>query len=403
MQFLCFSLLLLFFSSASAQQLEEMPPIEFQSTIKSFRVETSPENSQCYLFVFLDGNSLNVYNPEHKEVISVKNANGFVFWENTYLHGGKLYFFSQGLEAINFGTTKPVVEKISSKGLKRTDYYSIQGAIHNSSSVLLASYDLGVDVYSFPSLELITQLKRDEARKGTDCLLWDGNLITTLKQNQLVGYNIESKQISWTLNTGTSSPKFMGISMGTFPKFIVCWKINPQDKYLYAGAVDGTLYKFDTKTGKIVIEKPRFRGSSNNAGLLTNFNFVDVNGDGKNELVAPSVDNNVYCLNPQDFSVLWAYDTGNECQMPLAFCDVTRDNIPEIFVVNDYDFELSIIEGKGGKPLLRFPMKDKSGYIQINMAIADQGANSFPELFMESASWKKIRPFRIKSAEPSKR
>jgi hypothetical protein len=37
------------------------------------------------------------------------------------------------------------------------------------------------------------------------------------------------------------------------------------------------------------------------------------------------------------------------------------------------------------------------------MAIADQGANSFPELFMESASWKKIRPFRIKSAEPSKR
>ncbi len=402
MRFIFFSLLLLFFSSASAQQLEEMVPIEFGSTIESFRVERLPQNSQSYLLVFIPGNGLSVYNPKREEVISLKKTKGFVFWDSTYFHDSKIYFFSQGLQAVNFSAAQPVVEKISSKGLERTDYISIHGAIHNSSAVLLASYDSGVDVYSFPALGLIAQLKRDEELKSVNCLLWDGIVITSVKKNQLVGYDIESKQIVWRLNSGTFSPKFMGIAVGTFPKWIICWKINPQDKYLYAGTIEGTLYKLEPKTGKVVIEKPQFRGSSNNAGLLVNFYFEDVNGDGKNELVAPSVDNNVYCIDPQDFSVRWAYDTDNECQMPLAFCDVTKDNLPEIFVVNDYDMDLSIIDGKTGKSLLRFPMKDKGGYKQINIAIADQDMNGSPELLVESSSWKKIRIFRIKSAEPSK-
>ncbi len=392
---LFFSAFLLVFTSAIAQELNEITPIEPGGTVSEFSVEKTSANGQPLLFAFLRGGGLYVYNSRREVVLNLSNVGGWVFWGNSFLHNNKLYFFSEGLQTAEFQGTTTRVTKLNSRALQRSDYDSFLATIDDSLQVLLASYPNGVDVYRFPSLELIAQLSREEELRYSPCLLWHRILVAAVRKNRLVGYDIGLKQIKWTLNTGEYHPKLLGISIGTVPRRINQWKINQQDQLLYVSTFDGSLYKLSPQTGSIELQRLQFQGGGNNAGLLTRLYFLDVTGDSRNDLIAPSVDNNVYCINPEDLSVRWAYDTDGECQMPLAFHDVTGDNNPEIFCVNDYDLNLSIIDGTTGRCLREYSLKDGSSYKQIRIAVADLNGDGSPELLAQSSTWKKIRIFQI--------
>jgi hypothetical protein len=92
----------------------------------------------------------------------------------------------------------------------------------------------------------------------------------------------------------------------------------------------------------------------------------------------------------------------NECQMPLAFYDLTGDGKPEIFCVSDYDLNLSIIDPTSGKSLREFSLHDRGSYKQIGIAVTDLDGDGAPELLAQSATWKTIRVFRIPTMASSK-
>jgi outer membrane protein assembly factor BamB len=97
-----------------------------------------------------------------------------------------------------------------------------------------------------------------------------------------------------------------------------------------------------------------------------------MNADGTNEIIAPSIDENIYCIDPRDFSVKWEYDTGNENQTALTFCDITGDGTPEVFGVSDYDLRLSIIDGTKGQQIGEFDLKkEHSKFNQTHALVAD--------------------------------
>lgn len=389
-------------SNANAQGLTELLPIEPTSEVWDYYVERSAPGRGPVLLAFLSGGGLKIYNSKRDVLITLDGMKGCVRWGDTYLQKGRLYFFSEKLQVVELEENKASVRKLDSRPLQRADYESFLGVETDSSRLLLCSYPMGVDVYRFPSLELIAQLNREEYLKHPPCIFWQGILIDAVRQNLLVGYDVAQKQIVWRLSSGEFHPKFLGISIGTLPRRFSRWRVNPQDQTLYASTFDGSIYKLSPQTGTVVLQKLQFRGSGNNAGLLTHLYFLDVTGDGKNDLVAPSVDDNVYCVHPTDLSVQWAYDTDNECQMRLAFFDITGDGNPEIFCVNDYDLALSIIDGKTGQTVGQYSLKDNGPYRQIRISVADIDGDGTPELLAQSSTWKKIRVFRIPTATPSK-
>ena len=192
----------------------------------------------------------------------------------------------------------------------------------------------------------------------------------------------------------------MGISLGTLPlRFMSCY-VNPDDSLVYTATWAGDLYKIDPTSGRVVLKKERFRGDGNNAGLLTRMYFQDMTGDGKPEIVSPSVDENIYCIDPKDFSVKWMYEAENENQTPLAFYDITGDGIPEVFSVCDYDLVLSILDGSNGNLIKDFEMKkEHKKFNQTYALVADIDGNGYIDIITQS-SRQKIRFLELKTPKP---
>jgi outer membrane protein assembly factor BamB len=404
MRLLLLTLLLLsVFLCATAQEFRESAPIEPGAEILDFRVESTSMNACTLVFTFLSGGGCKVYNSQGGLLLQLRDMKGWVSWAGKSLHDNKFYFFNDGLQMVEFQGTESKITRLSSQNLLRTDYDSFLADSLQSLKILVASHPLGVDVYQFPSLKIMAQLSRSEYLRYSPCLVWQGLLVAAMKQNQLVGYDIARKQIAWAFDAGETHPKLLGISVGTFPRRFNCWKVNSQDQILYAVTFDGSLYRIEPRTGKVILQKLQFQGGGNNAGLLTSLYFVDVVGDDKPHIIAPSVDGNIYCIDPEDLSVRWSFDTGNECQLPLAFYDITGDGKPEIFCANDYDLRLSVIEGTKGKCLTSMSLKGGGGYKQIRIAVADLDGDGAPELLAQSSTWKKIRVFHLSTAIPSKR
>jgi len=178
------------------------------------------------------------------------------------------------------------------------------------------------------------------------------------------------EQVIWKVNVGSKSPKFLGISMGTVSDRFTEAALNRYDGMLYAVTWSGDLFKIRPSDGPVVLRKDEIRGSGNNAGLLTRLYLEDLTGDGKPELVAPSVDENISCMNTDDFSTLWEYDAGNEVQMPLAFRELTGDGIPEVLGICDYDLKLSIMDGAKGTLVYETECEKGKKFVQTYPSIA---------------------------------
>ena len=233
--------------------------------------------------------------------------------------------------------------------------------------------------------------------KGEYSCYVDGLVIYNARRRDLFAFNVNEKKMQWKIDAGERKAKFMGISLGVFPEWWMRPFVNPDDNLLYARTMSGDLYKIRPTSGEVVLKMEQFRGDGNNAGLLTRIYFRDMNGDGKNEIVAPAVDESIYCIDPRDFSVKWAYDTGNENQMPLAFYDITGDGVPEVFGVCDYDLKLSIIDGSNGKLINDFEMKkEHKKFNQTYVLVADIDRNGYLDVITQS-NWHTIRFLELKT------
>ena len=208
-------------------------------------------------------------------------------------------------------------------------------------------------------------------------------MVYTKKENIIAIYDLINNNEIWSYDFGTQDFYFLGIKVGSGNDFITDFNINENRLFLFT--VMGSIFEFNLETGKVLLKKEKFKGDDNNAGLIPNFDLVDMNNDGVKDIVGGSVDYNVYCINGKDLSIIWEFDTDNEIQLPLSFYDINGDKIPEVFTVNDYDNNLFILDGKTGKLLVKKGIKDKDykKLIQTSVTMADFDGNGLLDLIVD--------------------
>lgn len=274
-----------------------------------------------------------------------------------------IYVYMKSLYCLN-----PDSNSYNKTELLRTDYRYINVLKENRDTLMLASSGEFVDVYSLPAFKPIHQIRRAEYLQFDVPFICRNHLYFRSKANELCIYDLQSETIVHRFNTGTQTASFLGIPIGNFEDKISWYQLDRNR--LYFTTYSGALYKADPGSGEIIDQADRFRGFENNAGLITWFTLHDFNSDGHPDLVGPSVDQNVYCINGNDFSLLWIHDAEYEIQMPLSLYDITGDDIPEVYGVTD-NMNLWILDGLTGKALFKhritaYPYQTSVGILDID-------------------------------------
>jgi hypothetical protein len=294
------------------------------------------------------------------------------------------------------------------EGLVKLDLSNLQAktfpitAVESSSLQVLeiASHDVfvrgsneKVDVLSISQDTILASFPRRSSVRLTSSTHAADFLVTRDRETELAAYRFSSPEPVWRLDAGKKDLKILGIAFKSAPNVIFHMKFNPHDRCLYAATMFGDLYKSEVATGHSLLIAKQFAGSSNNAGLLSHLNFVDIDGDGTDELIAPSVDENIYCLSTKDFSIRWQFPSGNENQSQLSFLDVTSDGTPDVFTINDYDLTLSVLDGTTGQLLSALSCKEPGSPSQASLLATDfRGSN---EVFVQT-KLDRIRVFTIR-------
>lgn len=339
--------------------------VTLKSTIspKGLYIYTSPyiikdsRNNMNYLLTFFYDDNIGyfkIYDSKEKEVFSKIIATRAMNRYLCFFYKNIFYFFSEKLYRMDI--SKMTLDSVS---LKSSDYLSI-GLLNLNNQIILNTKSANkIDLYDFKNL---SYLKTIESNYGKQDIIRNCNstLIYRNSDNELAAYDINKNKIIWKINTGKADAKLLGVTLGSFNNFITSYLVidGGNENYLYMTTVNGDLYKLDPLSGKVLIKKEHFRGDDNNSGLITDLQFADVNGDGISDLIGPSVDYNIYCLDGRNLSVLWQYDTGYENQSPVTLKDVNNDGIPEVFNIND-KMTLTVLNGKNGECKLSYKIEDE--------------------------------------------
>ncbi|MDH7603442.1 MAG: hypothetical protein QHH13_00910 [Melioribacter sp.] len=371
-----------FFLGSSDIIIKSEKQVLFDDIIKDKKIESIKDFSLIYLnnppSIYIYTIIYNKSKNKSKLVIeSIFDKNKYIYSlpneiyvSNTFQYGSTLYIFSTKLYSIDLKSFE-----LDTINLSRNQYKVINIQEFDNKKILVASYNEGVDIYSYPQLILLTNIKRNHEVQYDRPIVRNGILFYKTRNNVLAAYNLKNKHTVWYYDFGKSNVYWLGIKVGTYDNYINEYKIN--NNFLFVSAGVGNLIKLRIEDGKPIIKKEQFKGKENNAGLITNFEFYDINDDGIEDLIAPAVDYNIYCLNGQTLDIIWEYDTGFENQMPVSLFDITGDRVPEIFAVND-EMKLSIIDGKRGKLIEEVIVVEgvKNGSIQSEVFLADVDGDS---------------------------
>lgn len=105
---------------------------------------------------------------------------------------------------------------------------------------------------------------------------------------------------------------------------------------------------------------------------------ADINDDGKLEVVVGSRDGKIYALKGEDGSLLWSYSTGGQIKSSPAINDVNGDGQLDI-VIGSYDEKIYALDGKSGSRLWSYVT---SSSIWGSPAIADVNDDDKPEVII---------------------
>jgi len=382
------------------------------SNLLEIKVYPEPENEDCIIkefTIFKNENSNEnciavVYGRRKissEDVIKIYNSNGELYFKKNlnkrcyhlFSNDNKLYFFSNYLYSYDV-----VKNSLDSSLLKRDDYFRlnlIKKACKANQIICRATN--GLDIYDLPNLKLVNEIKYDRPRYINH---YSNLFIIKSITKYFSVYDSDKKTFLWEYHPKEYPIKLYGINFGKIKDPILycdfAWE--KDQLFLYYTSGFGNMMKFDAVTGEIKLIKERFMGSGNNAGAIVNFKLADFNKDGHVDLVGPSVDHNVYCINGQDFSVIWKYNSGYENQSPISLYDITGDGVPEVFGVSD-KMKLFIIDGASGNPIEEIVLSNRKD--QSIVALCDFNGNECLDLVVKS-DYNKIKVFEINSVKVQK-
>ena len=399
-----FVLSLFLYSSIFAQQFNQIAAVSEKgyavffykvigndnNSLKKLLVYYGNKDNEEYVVYDKDGKLISRYNIGEKITTS---GNHFFFKNKLYILGKKLYILD--LASLKFTSTN--------YNFPAENYKILEISENEPDDLLLAGTESNVDVYNFRTFEKLLTIHREVTQKyARPSVQADGMVVFLNKQNELAGFSIKDKKIIWKLNAGTAKITMLGISLGSYNDPLGHYVIykDKNNYYLYSCTGGGHLYKQDLLTGKVLLEKKSFKGTGNNAGMLTSLYLEDMNKDGVLDLVGAAVDDNMYCLNGKDFSEIWEYDTDNEHQMPLALYDINGDGIKDVFGVNDYDNILSIVDGRTGKLIKNINVKEGKSFFQTFPVVEDFNEPGYINMMVKTASGS-LRIYKIKLAGKS--
>jgi len=372
-------LVCLFFQSPSHISLTEGPSLTFpDGPIKSFQLVSSLAGKNQFLAVITNSGTLRLIDGAGKITHTAKGAKDFVA-----SYKGYLFYIGDGLvklDLANFQTKTFPTTTIESSSLQVLEIASRDVFVRGSKEK--------VEVLSISQDTTLASFPRSSSVRLTSSTHAGDFLVMHDRETELAAYRLSSPDPVWRLDAGKKDMKILGIAFKSIPNIIFHMKFNPHDRCLYAATMLGDLYKIEVATGHPLLIAKQFAGSSNNAGLLSDLNFLDIDRDGTDELIASSVDENVYCLSTKDFSIKWQFPSGNENQSQLGFLDVTGDGIPDVLTINDYDLTLSVLDGTTGRLLSALSCKEPDSRSQASLLATDfRGSN---EVFVQ------IKPNRIR-------
>jgi hypothetical protein len=280
----------------------------------------------------------------------------------------------------------------------RTSYapFSVLSREYRGKKNLLITGSVGYNFYDMASLKLLQEIPAAKPLSTTGKPSVQGDrLYCLMQENQLASYDLAAKKTVWSITTTPKAAKWLGITVGTFDDVFIDYALNNDGSTIYATTLFGCLYKINASTGAVLKQIDRFRGEGNNAGLIGDFAFADVNNDGVEDMIGSSPDYNVYAINGKDLSVIWAYNTGDENQRDVSFYDITGDGVVDVFTVNNR-MKLSIINGKTGMGIYEFQIQSKKGRAKV--ILADINGNGLLDVFISGGS-KAIRAYEMPSVK----
>lgn len=321
--------------------------------------------------------------------------NGFLWRPQIIQFKNLLYVFKEKLYIIDINSY--TLKEID---LTQNDYKYISIHKINNNYFLIASRDEGIDIYSLENFKPTLNLKREQKKKlGFDFIvLKDGVLYYRTRRNVMVAYNILHKNIKWIYDAGKIDVYLAGIKVASNVDLITEYKI--ENDYLYINTIGGTIAKINLNNGKEIIKKYRFKGTGPFAGYMPHIQMYDMNGDEIKDIIGPSMDLNVYCINGKNLELLWESNTGDESNMLPSLYDITGDNIPEVFTVSK-KIKLSIINGKDGSLIKEILLNDNNEIMEANVLIADIDNNGKADIVTKGGR-DRLKIFEIKNSKVNK-
>ncbi|MGC9092599.1 MAG: FG-GAP repeat domain-containing protein [Bacteroidota bacterium] len=394
------SAILLVLLLQSIPSLRELDPIRLDAEDKRHSIGLSvAENAHTQqMFVAVSvpgksGKSVQIFDSHRKKIFEAAVPE-IVHLPRTFQFENKFFYFSRKLYWVDLNNWR-----LDSLALRREDYQKVQFNIIGKRRVIVASYLSGVDLYDLNTLDLVHEVKRQSEVRVDHPRIKDGVLIFEDKENELQAYDLSKKKILWKFSAGKQAGYYLGIKLGTFDDFITDYAITQEGEecFIVASTLFGCIFKLRLRDGQVVLKKERFKGTGNNAGLITCFELADMNGDGIQDLIGPSVDHNIYCISGKDFSVIWEYDTGFENQMPCSLADINGDGIPDVFAVND-EMKLSILDGKRGRLLHEVALQKgiTNGHNQSEVLLGDYTGNGRLDIIV-IGGWNMVKVYELES------
>jgi hypothetical protein len=397
--------LLYSFSTLFAQQNEIIQEKTiFETTeefnIRYFNVLYDQISKKNLLFVYeIKENDKNEYinsilifdNKGNKHRIIEKISRDFyIHHKNTFTINNCFYFIWDSLYCLELNSFR-----IKSYHLRNSSYKSLSTFNDNGIDFILAGADKFIDVISLEHMEVLESIQRAEIITiSNSSIIGKNKLIYLAEDNKLSRYNLQDNNQLWSFDTGNLNLKFLGIKLGIIDNIITDFNENGQTVYL--STISGEIYKIHSDQGTLLSVSKNFSGSKNNAGLIVSFIVGDdCNQDGIGDIIAPSVDHYIYCINGKDLTTIWKYDTGAENQTAVSLFDITKDGIADVFGIND-EMKLSVINGHTGKLIYQKIIQKniEGGKNQSNVIIADFFGESEPNIIVIS-DFNKLTVFSI--------